>query len=236
MLLSGDRMNHVKSMIAAGAIVLLACTSTNDGGSGASGGGGPSPPLGGDTSIALGSVGNVFSNIGGINVGGDTVLADVAMTVVKNEGGVATLKLKADLSKDPRLAKLDKLIPSSMKDASGKIDADLKLRITSEGVQDYLNRDSAQHTLVSYGSSVGDTYKLTKSNGATITRTVVAKSDQDDFPYGFMLIKTMTVEQDSRIPGVKKFVIRANHKFGIVYLAMVAEDGTTIGTTIVSKN
>lgn len=229
-------MINVKSFLVVSALSLFACTSTNGTPTTPSGTAAPNPPIGGDTTLALGQVGNVFSNIGGIKVGGETVTADVTMTVTKNEGGVATLKLKADFSKDPRLAKLDKLVPATMKDASGKIDTDVKFRVTSEGVQDYFNRDSAQHTLVKYASPVGDTYKLTKSNGVTITRTVVAKSDKDDFPYGPFDIKTMTIEQDSRIVGIKKFIIRANHKFGIVYFEIVADDGSNVGMTIVSKN
>ena len=219
---------QIKRLLSIGAILLLGCTSSSTGG--------PSPDLGGDTTIALGQVGNVFSNIGGIKVAGEYVPADVNMTVTKNEGGLATLRVKADLSKDPKLEKINKRIPSSMKDASGKVDTEVKLRITSEGVQDFFNRDGAQHTLVNYSSVVGDTYKLAKSNGATITRTVVAKSGLDDYPYGFMLIKTMTIEQDSRIVGIKKFVIRANHKFGIVWFEIVQTDGETIGVSIVSKN
>jgi hypothetical protein len=46
----------------------------------------------------------------------------------------------------------------------------------------------------------------------------------------------MTLEQDSRIPGIKKFVYRANHKFGVVYLEMVADDGSTMSTYLYSKN
>lgn len=215
-------------LVSMGALLFLGCTSSGETG--------PNPDLGGDTNIALGQVGNVFSNIGGIKVAGQSVPADVRMTVTKNDNGVATLRIVADLSKEPKLEKINKRIPSSMKDASGKVDTEVKLRITSEGVQDYFNRDGTQHTLVKYSSTVGDTYKLAKSNGATITRTVVAKSDQDDYPYGFMFIKTMTIEQDSRAVGIKKLVIRANHKFGIVWFEIVQSDGESIGMSIVSKN
>jgi hypothetical protein len=83
--------------------------------------------------------------------------------------------------------------------------------------------------LVKYDCNVGDTYKLTKSDGTTITRTVTQKSTTDDFYYGGILIKTMTIEQDSRIPGIKKIIYKVNHKFGLVYLTAVAEDGSSIG-------
>lgn len=227
-------MFHFKRLVAASAIFLgaSACTSTATQTTPVT----PNAPLGGDTNVAMAQVGNTFSLLGGIKIGTDTVPADVSMTVTKNEAGVATLKLKADLTKDPRLAKLDKLFPATMKDSTGKIDTEVKLRVTSDGIQDYFNRDNALHTTVNYASVVGDTYKLTKSNAVTITRTVVGKSDQDDFPYNGFAIKTMTIEQDSRIAGIKKFVYRANHRFGIVFFQIIADDGTTIGFYIGSKN
>lgn len=81
---------------------------------------------------------------------------------------------------------------------------------------------------------MGESYKLTKSNGVTVTRTITAKSEVDDFPFGMLNIKTMTIEQDSRIPGIKKFVFRANHKFGVVFFQVVADDGSTAETYLYS--
>lgn len=77
---------------------------------------------------------------------------------------------------------------------------------------------------------------MSKSDGKTITRTVTARSDVDDFPYGFYYIKTITIEQDSRIPGIQKFVYRANHKFGIVYLEIYLEDGSKVSSYIFAPN
>jgi hypothetical protein len=77
---------------------------------------------------------------------------------------------------------------------------------------------------------------MSKSDGKTITREVIARSDEDDFPYGFYEIKTITVEQDSRIEGIKKFVFRANHKFGIVYVEVYMEDGTKISSYVYPQN
>jgi hypothetical protein len=77
---------------------------------------------------------------------------------------------------------------------------------------------------------------LTKTDGKTITRTVTAKSTTDDFYYGGILIKTITVEQDPKLPGIRKFIYRLNHKFGLVYLQVVAEDGSTIGGYLFPSN
>jgi hypothetical protein len=90
--------------------------------------------------------------------------------------------------------------------------------------------------MVRYDDKVGDTYKITKADGKVITRTVTQKSTTDDFSYGLMMIKTITVEQDSRIPGISKIIYKFNHKFGIVYIEAVAQDGTKAGIKIFAKN
>ena len=90
--------------------------------------------------------------------------------------------------------------------------------------------------MVKYDGKVGDTYKLKKSDGNTITRTITQKSTDDDFEYGFYYIKTITVEQDSRIPGISKIVYKFNHKFGLVYLEFVADDNSKAGTLVYPQN
>lgn len=188
-----------------------------------------------DTNVPQAQVGNVIS-LGTVKLGADSVDIGARMTITKNEGGLVTAKVTADPTKDPRIAKFAALIPSSAKKPDGTIDTEVKFRVTTEGVQDFFNKDGKPHTVVKYAGNVGDTYKISKSDGTVITRTIVAKSDKDDFPYGFFDIKTMTVEQDSRIPGIKKIVIRANHKFGIVHVEAVADGGSTMSSYVLSKN
>lgn len=192
--------------------------------------------IGGDPSAPIAQVGNTITTIGGVKVGKEEVNIGAKLTVTKNEGGLATVHVVADLTGDPRLAKLNGLLPASVKNAAGKVETDVKFRVTTEGVQDFFNKDGAQHTLVKYADAVGTTYPLTKSNGVTIQRTVVGKSDQDDFPYAGFAIKTITVEQDSRVPGIKKFTIRANHRFGIVYFEVLADDGTVMSVYLRSAS
>jgi hypothetical protein len=191
--------------------------------------------LTGDTNVPAAQVGNQIT-MPSIKVGQDYLNSDAQMTVVSNDNGLVTANVTADLTKDPRLAKYAALIPASAKDSTGKINTQVKFRVTTEGVQDFFNKDQVAHTVVKYNAVVGDTYKITKSDGVTITRTVVARSDQDDFGYGLLNIKTITLEQDSRIPGIKKFIYRANHKFGIVYVEVVADDGSSMNTYLYSKN
>jgi hypothetical protein len=51
-----------------------------------------------------------------------------------------------------------------------------------------------------------------------------------------MYIKTIEVEQDSRLPGIEKIVYRFNHKFGLVYATAHAEDGSKMGMYFYTSN
>lgn len=181
--------------------------------------------LGGDPNLTLGGVGNTITT-GSLIIGGNTYDTGSLVQITKNVGGVATIKLNMNLTQVPGLAAFNNFIPQSMKDTQGRINTELLFKVTSEGIQDNMNVDGKMHTMVKFGAKVGDEYQLQTSNGKTITRRVTGRSDNDDFPYGFMLIKTLTVEQDSRIPGVQKFVYRFNHKFGLVYAEMYLDDGS----------
>jgi hypothetical protein len=205
----------------------LACTSSSsDPGSNT---------IGGDPNVPISQVGNQI-DVGQLVVGtGSFDLAD-QVTVTQNVNGVATYHVNATIPNSPKVQTLLNLIPANIKDGTGKINSEFKLKVTTEGIQDYFNKDGAAFTLVKYDAKVGDVYTLTKSDGTKITRTVTQVSTTDDFPYGLLLIKTITVEQDSRIPGVSKIVMKINHKFGIVYAEFQMEDGSKIYSYLYSAN
>lgn len=182
--------------------------------------------LNGDTNVEIAQVGSKVT-LGSVNVGGKYVNINGTLEVTKNENGVATVKLNADLSKDASLAAFNNWIPKAYKDTSGKISTTVKFKVTTEGIQTYFAGESP-HTLIKYADNVGATYSITRSDGSTYTRKITEKSDQDVYPYGLYLIKVTTVEQtDTRMAGIKKIVFKANHKFGLVNVAMVADDGST---------
>lgn len=183
---------------------------------------GSSTSIGGKTDLAMNAVGNEF--FGSIKIGNNYFDTNESIKVTKSEDGVLTVSIKADL---PSSSPLVKLIPSVMKDSDGKLNTVMKFKNTSEGILDYTNKDGSPFVMVKYDGNIGDKYVLNKKDGNTITRTVVGKSTVDEYPYGFYNIKVMTVEQDSRIPGVKKILYRANHKFGLVEIEIVMEDGTS---------
>lgn len=177
--------------------------------------------LGGSTSIGVNTVGNTFSSA--VKIGGTAFAANSSIKVTSIENGVATIHVNAKL---PSNLPVTKLIGNDAKDASGNLNYDLKAKMTDEGILDYTNKDHSPFVLVRYDSKVGDTYTLKKSDGSTITRKVVSKSTTDDYGWSGMLIKTINVEQDSRIPGIKKIEYIANHKFGLVGIKFYLEDGT----------
>lgn len=190
--------------------------------------------LGGDTNVAMGTVGNEFS--ASVKIGSNNIDLKEELKISKSEDGIVSIDAKADLSNVPELSELNDLIPSSMKDENGKIKTTIKYKITSEGIQDYYNDSKKPFTIGKYDCNVGDVYKFTTSDGKKVTRKVVSKSSTDDFSYGFYNIKAISVEQNSNIPGVEKIEYKLNHKFGLVYMAIVLEDGTKIDSRIYSLN
>jgi hypothetical protein len=182
-----------------------------------------STSIGGDGNLEMNKAGTTFYSY--VKIGSTNYNANSTISVLSNDNGVVTVQVKATLP-----ANIAALIPAAYKDAAGKLNTTLKYKNTSEGILDYTVKDSQPFVLVNYSSSVGDQYILQKNDGTTITRTVTAKSTADDFPYGIMNIKTMTVEQSSNVPGLRKVIYKANHKYSLVQIQLLWDDGTT--TTI----
>lgn len=87
---------------------------------------------------------------------------------------------------------------------------------------------------VKYDAKVGDSWSL-KRGSKTIPRTVTKKSETDDYSWGWLLIKTITVEETGcDVPGVTKVVYETNHRFGHVGVTVFLEDGTSkkIGNSV----
>lgn len=190
--------------------------------------------LNGSTDITLNKSGNTFSSL--ISANGQSTNATASATISKNESGIATLHVTANIKNASGLTFIKNLIPAKYLDAQGNVLLDGKVKATDEGIMDYTNADGKPFVMVRYDCNVGDKYKLTKADGKIITRTVTQKSTTDDYYYGMLLIKTITVEQDSRIPGISKIIYKFNHKFGIVYVEAVAQDGTKAGMQIYPQN
>ncbi|MFH1196890.1 MAG: hypothetical protein V1720_14410 [bacterium] len=182
--------------------------------------------INGETNLAINTVGNTFGAT--VKVGGSYYDVADSIFIKNNVNGVVTMHVSANLSQIPALSAINSVIPSSYKDNNGNVNVDLTFKSTSEGIQDYgfYNKKGKYHTIAKFDAKVGDTYPLTKDDGSQIVRTVTERTDQDDFPFGFYNIKTIKVEEDPMIPGIKNIVYRVNHKFGLVWFEIEMEDGS----------
>lgn len=218
----------MKKLIFLAAILMIVTTSCDDL---LDVGSGDDSTLKGKTDIPVNTVGNQFSPMG-FSVNGNWVSFNPQIVITKSEDGVNTIKMTADLSSNPTLTKLNALIPSNLKDSQGKVNFEMKVKVTDEGWLDYSNADKEPCVLVRYDGKVGDKYSITTASGTKVEREITAKSTTDDYPYGFMNIKVIKVEQKTSFPGIDKYVMYFNHKFGFVGFEVFAEDGTSVSTSI----
>jgi hypothetical protein len=147
-------------------------------------------------------------------------------TVTTLDGGISKFTGEATIT-DPALLNIVSNIPEFTVIGNTVSVSDLEVKVTKAGIESKI--PSFPGIIVKYDSKVGDKYKV--ANG--VERKVISKSDVDEYPYGYYLIKVMKVEESpSIIPGVTKMVYIANHKFGIVGLEVTFSDGTTTTFTI----
>jgi hypothetical protein len=147
-------------------------------------------------------------------------------TVETLEDGISSFTGEATIT-DPALLNIISNIPEFSVSGNKVSVSGLKVKVTKEGIESKI--PSFPGIIVKYDSKVGDKYSV--SDG--VEREVISKSDVDEYPYGFYLIKVMKVEESpSVIPGVSKMVYVANHKFGIVGLEVTFSDNTTANFTI----
>jgi hypothetical protein len=170
--------------------------------------------LGGEQSV-MGQVGEeVYSfDISGVE--------QATATVTSLEDGISTFSGSAVIT-HPAILNIVSDIPDFEVNGNNVTVTGLKFKVTTEGIES--KNPSYPGIIVKYASNVGDTY----SAGSGVTRKVISKSVDDDYPYLYLNIKVIKVEESpSIIPGVKKLVYIANHRFGIVGLELTVDDNTT---------
>lgn len=187
--------------------------------------------LGGETNLQLTKVGSVSSAYWKI---GNKQVPTGSMTVTSNTDGIVVYKLNVNLKGSPDSASISKLLPDKYKDAQGNVFMDFKFKITSDGIQDFFRRDRPW-TLVKYSDGVGTVYPFTTDNGENLKRTITEKTGLDDFPMGYMYIKTSKIESD--LPATdktaKRIIYRTNHKFGLVQVILILLDDTQVTLNVI---
>jgi hypothetical protein len=191
--------------------------------------------INGDSNIGINTVGNTFG--ASVKVGNNYYDVGDSVYIVSNNNGLITLKVKADLTQIPGLSVINDAIPNTYKDQNGKVNVNLEFKSTTEGIQDYnfFNKAGKYHTIAKFDAAVGDSYPLKKDDGTQVVRTVTERTDQDDFPFGYYYIKTIKVEEDPKIPGIKNITYRVNHKFGLVWFEIEMEDGSKASSYFFSQ-
>ena len=165
-------------------------------------------------------IGAVDNNFGISDVTG---ISNANAKVTKLDKDVSTITYTCTVD-NPNWLSLAPYIPGTV--VNGKnVTSTGKVILTSEGIMNVY--DEGNLILVKYDAKVGDSWSL-KRGSKTITRTVSKKSETDDYSWGWLLIKTITVEETGRdVPGVTKVVYETNHRFGLVGVTVFFEDGTS---------
>lgn len=150
------------------------------------------------------------------------------MYVSELNDGVSTFICSATSTND-QLTDLLKMMPTNIfagdfKITGSTIEATVNAKITDQGAQ-VVFKDGTKLTLVKYDAQVGDKYTSTVG-GVTLENEVVQKSTEDDYYWGGMYIKVVTVKYKSHTPGILYLEHIYNHKFGLVGLAVYFEDGS----------
>lgn len=119
-------------------------------------------------------------------------------------------------------------------------------KITDKGIYDYVysNGDTKKpFTLVKFDAEVGDKWTF-KVGNQTVTREVVRKSETDDTFYGFMLVKTIDVEEtiptgtvvNGSASQIKKIAWKLNHKFGFIAATVTKTDNSVVNVYSLGTN
>ena len=164
----------------------------------------------------MGEVGETISSSGGSISG----VSSIAATVVSLEGGVSSFSGSAVITNNT-IKNILLNHPQTVVNGDNVTITDIEFRITSEGIESVNGLEPG--IIVKYDSNVGDSYTI---NGGK-TRTVTAKSTDNDYAWGGMNIKAMQIEENTNKFGVKKTVYWANHRFGLVGIEFTFDDNST---------
>lgn len=163
----------------------------------------------------IGEVGNTISS-SSMSVAG---VSNINAEVVSLEGGVSVFSGTAVVSND-NIKNILSGFPEVDVVGNSVTVSDIEFKLTDKGIESVSGL--ATGTIVEYDAKVGDEYKT--SDGI---RTVVSRSSDDDYMYGFFLIKVIEVEENLNKFGVKQIRYWANHRFGLVGIEFTFDDNST---------
>jgi hypothetical protein len=186
----------------------------------------------GGTPTLIGAVGNTFTSSHSISG-----LSSVSAEVVELNDGVSVINATATVT-NPDLANLanalEPFYPSNIEIDGNEISLELKMRFTDKGIASVT--DDGEIILVKYDATVGDQYTATVG-GTTITNTVISRSTEDDYSWGWLNIKVIEVESTGHnAGGLEKVTYYANHRFGLVGIKATFDNSNIVFADIFSTN
>lgn len=160
----------------------------------------------------------------GTTLSGDFAGAsDINLSVTALNNGISTVSGTFTMT-DNRYMKLIKNHPRFFDVNGDKVTVhDVKFKATTNGIENVSGENDG--IIINYKSKKGDTY----SNGRKVTHV----STDNDFQWGSMKIKVIEVKGDAKkADGVKSVTYWGNHRFGIVAVETVFDDGTKDYATV----
>jgi hypothetical protein len=176
----------------------------------------------------MGEVGVIVSS-GSAEIAG---VSDFSAVVTELKEGVSTYTASAKVT-NTFIKNMVSDFPGVTINGDDVTITNLKMQQTTEGIKCLTGPGAG--VLVKYDSKVGDTYPVGNTGKE---RKVVSKSGEDDYPYGFFLIKTIQVETtpiDMKSGGIQKITYIANHKFGMVGVRVDFDDETSVTFPVYSS-
>ncbi len=152
-------------------------------------------------------------------------VSNFSATITKLESGISSYTASATVT-NPLLKNIVANYPGIEVNGDLVSITGVKIQQTKEGIKSIEGPGAG--VLVKYDSKVGDTYPI---DGRDNERKVVSKSTDDDYPYGFFLIKTIQVEMELpalKSAGITKYTYVANHKYGLVGVKIDFDDATSV--------
>lgn len=163
----------------------------------------------------IGAVGVIVSSssasVAGVSsISGEVIGLEDGVSVYSGTATVANSNIKNILSN----------FPEADVEGNQVTVSNIEFKITDKGIESV--NGLATGTIVEYDAKVGDEYKT--SDGV---RKVISRSSDDDYMYGFYMIKVIEVEENLNKYGVKKIKYWANHRFGLVGIEFTYDDNST---------
>ncbi|MDX9790359.1 MAG: hypothetical protein WC313_00815 [Candidatus Kapaibacterium sp.] len=208
--------------------------------------------IGGSTDVEFTKVGS--KTAASISINDEIIQVDDSIVVIKNDGGIVSTFVKftfdysivkyfdtlagtheldidaKHLIMDTYLEKFGATLDTTDKNAV-TLSLELKTKVTTEGIQDFIYSGgdlTKPFTVVKYSSGLGDKYEFTDKDNVKITRTVVYKSETDDYPLAFWNIKVIKVEETKDDPILDKISYIANHKFGPIAIEIKFKNNNSL--------